>query len=62
MANKSGIHIKPSREGSLRRITHTKAGQKVWLKKEQALKAHGTPAERKKANFAINARKFNHSR
>lgn len=59
-SGKSGIHIKKSHEGRLRGATGTKEGAKVPLKKEESLKAHGTPAERKQANFAINARKWHH--
>jgi hypothetical protein len=59
---KGGIHIKPSHEGRLRAVTGTKKGQKVPLAKEEALKAHGTPAEKKQANFAINARSWHHGK
>jgi hypothetical protein len=54
------IHIKPSHEGRLHRATGTKAGKKVSLSDEEDLKEHGTPAEKKEANFAINARKWHH--
>jgi len=57
--HKSGIAIKPSHKGRLHEATGTKAGSKVPLAKEEALKAHGTPAEKKEANFAINARGWN---
>jgi hypothetical protein len=55
------IEIKPSHRGRLRKATGTKKGAKVPLSKERALKAHGTPAEKKEANFAINAREWNHN-
>ena len=54
------IHIKSSHEGRLRKATGTKKGEKVSLAKEEELKAHGTSAEKKEANFAINARKWKH--
>lgn len=54
------IKIKESKKGSLRKITKTAPGKKIPLAKEQKLKSSGTPAERKKANFAINARKWEH--
>jgi hypothetical protein len=59
-AGKSGIHIKKSHEGRLHAAAGVKQGEKIPLAKEEALKAHGTPAERKQANFAINARKWHH--
>ena len=57
----SGIHIDPAHKGRLRKATGAKKGAKVPLSKERGLKAHGTPAEKKEANFAINARSWNHS-
>jgi hypothetical protein len=59
-AGKSGIHIKASHEGRLHAAAGVKKGEKIPLKKEESLKAHGTPAEKKQANFAINARKWKH--
>ena len=53
------ISIKPANRGKLRAETGTKKGAKIPLAKEEALKSEGTPAERKRANFAINARKWN---
>lgn len=55
------IEIKPSHRGRLHKATGTKKGAKVPLAKEKALKAHGTPAEKKEAQFAINAREWKHS-
>jgi hypothetical protein len=54
------IHIKPSHEGRLHRAAGVKQGKKVPLKDEEELKAHGTPAQKKEANFAINARSWHH--
>ena len=55
------IHIKPSHEGRLHKDLGIKRGKKVPLKDEEELKANGTPAERKRATFAINARSWNQS-
>lgn len=55
---KSGINIKKSKQGSLRRSTKTKKGQKIPVSKLRRLKKSGTPAQKKKANFALNARKW----
>ena len=55
---KGGIKIKKSRAGSLRRHTKTPKGKKIPMKKLQAAKRSKSPAIRKKANFAINARKW----
>lgn len=59
-AGKSGIHIKPSHEGKLHAALGVAQGKKIPLAKEEALKAHGSPAEKRQANFAINARKWRH--
>jgi hypothetical protein len=55
------IHIKPSHEGRLHKAAGVKKGKKIPLQEEEELKAHGTPAEKKEANFAINARGWNHA-
>jgi hypothetical protein len=52
------IRIKQSRQGSLRRATGTKKGKKIPMKTLQRMKRSKSPAMRKKANFAINARKW----
>lgn len=57
---KSGISIKKSKQGTLRRATKTKKGQKIPVSKLRRLKKSGTPAQKKKANFALNARRFKH--
>lgn len=58
---KSGIHIKASKKGSLRKATHTKKGQKIPVSKLEKEKHSSSPAMRKKANFALNARKWKHT-
>lgn len=55
---KSGIRIKKSTQGSLRRKTKTKKGKKIPVATLRRLKKSKNPATRKKANFALNARKW----
>lgn len=56
---KSGIKIKKANRGKLRAKTKTKKGKKIPLSKLRRLKKSGSPTQRKRANFAINARKWN---
>ena len=56
---KSGINIKKSNRGKLRKTTKTKKGAKIPVSKLRRLKKSGTPLQRKRANFALNARKWN---
>lgn len=58
MAKKDPIRIKPSHEGKLRRATHTPAGKNIPLGKLEADAHSKSPALRKEAQFALNARKF----
>jgi hypothetical protein len=55
---KPGINIKAKNSGKLRAHTKTKKGQKIPLKKLQSIKRNGTPLMKKRATFAINARKW----
>jgi oligoendopeptidase F len=55
---KSGIKIKKSKQGSLRKIAGVKKGQKIPVSTLRRLKKSKSAATRKKANFALNARKF----
>lgn len=57
---KSGIKIKKKNRGKLRKSTKTKKGQKIPVSKLKRLKKSGTPKQKKRANFALNARKFKH--
>ena len=57
---KGGIRIQPSHEGKLHEAAGVSKDKKIPVAKEEALKAHGTPAERKEATFALNARKWKH--
>jgi len=52
------IKIKKSKQGSLRAATKTKKGKNIPMSTLQRLKKSGSPAMKKKANFAINARKW----
>ena len=52
------IHIKERNKGKLHAAAGVPQGKNIPLAKEEELKAHGTPAEKKEANFAINARGF----
>lgn len=55
---KSGIHIKKANQGKLRSSTKTKKGKKIPVSTLRRLKKSGTPTQRKRANFALNARKW----
>lgn len=59
---KSGIKIKKSKQGSLRKATKTKKGSKIPVSKLKSMKKNGTKAQKKKANFALNARKWGKGR
>lgn len=60
MANKSGIHIKPSHKGKLHRALGVAAGEPIPAKKLTKALHSKSPALRKEANFASNAKKFKH--
>lgn len=62
MAKKSSIKIKKSRQGKLRKTAGAKKGKKIPVSKLKALKKSKNPKTRKRANFALNARKFKKSR
>lgn len=62
MANKSGIRIKPSRKGLLHKKLGVPAGKPIPESKLEAAKNSKSASERKEANFAVNAKGFNHSR
>lgn len=56
---KSGIYIKPENRGSLREATGTPEGKNIPTSK-LAITKSDSPAMRKKKQFAINAKKWNH--
>lgn len=60
MAKKSGIHIKKSNRGKLRKSTGTKKGKKIPVSKLRKMKKSKNPKTRKRATFALNARRFKH--
>ena len=57
---KSGININPANAGKLRKSTKTKKGQKIPVSTLKRLKNSKNPTTRRRANFALNARKFKH--
>lgn len=57
---KSGIHIAPSKRGSFTKMAD-KAGKSVQDEAKSVLSnPNASPSAKKKANFARNARKWNH--
>lgn len=52
------IHIKKANRGKLRKATGTKKGRKIPVSKLRQMKRSPNPTTRKRANFALNARKF----
>lgn len=55
----SGIYIKPSNRGKLRKSAKTKKGRKIPVSKLRAMKKSKNPKTRKRATFALNARSWN---
>ena len=54
------IHIKPSRKGLLHEKLGVPQGEKIPMSKLRAARHSKSPALRKEANFAINAKGFSH--
>ena len=54
----SGIYIKPGNRGKLRKSAKAKKGKKIPVKKLQQMKRSKNPKTRKRATFALNARKW----
>lgn len=50
----SGIHIKPENRGKFTALKKRTGKSASWFK------AHGTPAQKKMATFALNAKKWKH--
>lgn len=50
----SGIYIKPENRGKFTRLKKRTGKSASWFK------AHGTPAQKKMATFALNAKKWKH--
>jgi oligoendopeptidase F len=57
---KSGIHIKKANRGKLRKAAGTKKGRKIPVSTLRRLKKSSNPKTRKRATFALNARKWRH--
>lgn len=53
------IRIKPANRGKLRKSTGTKKGSKIPVSKLQKLKKSKNPVTRKRATFALNAKRWN---
>jgi oligoendopeptidase F len=56
---KSGINIKKSNQGKLRKATGTKKGKKIPLSTLKQKAKSKNPKTRKRAQFALNARNWN---
>lgn len=52
------IRIKPSNRGKMRKTAGAKKGQKIPVSKLRQLKRSKNPTTRKRATFALNARKW----
>jgi len=52
------IKIKPSNRGKLRKAAGAKKGKNIPVSKLRAMKKSKNPTTRKRANFALNARKW----
>ena len=57
-AKRSPIRIKKANRGKLRRSAGAKKGQKIPVSKLRQMKRSKNPTTRKRANFALNARKW----
>lgn len=56
------IRIKKANRGKLRKSAGTKKGKKIPVSKLRAMKKSKNPKTRKRATFALNARKWNKKR
>jgi oligoendopeptidase F len=52
------IRIKKANQGKLRKTAGAKKGKKIPVNKLRKMKNSPNPKTRKRANFALNARKF----
>lgn len=55
---KSGINIKPANRGKLRKSAKAKKGKNIPVAKLRAMKRSKNPKTRKRATFALNARRW----
>ena len=58
MARRRKIRIKKANRGKLRKTAGVKKGQKIPASKLRKMKKSSNPKTRKRANFALNARKW----
>lgn len=54
------IYTKPANRGKLRKALGAKKGSNISASKLQKAKHSSNPTTRKRANFALNARKWHH--
>jgi hypothetical protein len=57
---KDPIHIKAANKGKLRAATGTAKGKNIPVAKLEQLKKSSNPTTRKRATFALNAKKWKH--
>ena len=57
-SSRSGISIKKSNQGKLRKTARVKKGQKIPAAKLQQMKRSKNPKTRQRATFALNARRW----
>lgn len=57
---RGGIKINPAKRGTLRATAGVKKGKKIPVSTLRRLAKSKNPTTRKRAQFAINARKFKH--
>jgi oligoendopeptidase F len=58
---KSGINIKKKNKGKLRKTAKKKKGEKLSAAELKKMKKSKNPKTRKRANFALNAKKWKKS-
>ena len=61
MARRKPIKIKKANRGKLRKAAGVKKGQKIPVSKLRQMKKSSNPKIRKRATFALNARKWKKS-
>lgn len=58
MSKGSGIKLNPANKGKLHKTLHVPKGEKIPVAKIEKAKASPNPVTRKRANFALNAKKW----
>ena len=59
MAKRKPIRIKKANRGKLRKTAKAKKGKKIPVSKLRSMKRSKNPKTRKRATFALNARRWN---